>query len=173
MRMSITAEQIASIPGATNVLLRKIVGELKLFDGVTSTEGLLSKIIGMMTFDAYSWSRFHIQSMLDNNLTVEDMELYSPVMTNTQINVDVPDNWPGSQILDEEGNVVSRLTFAEYLRPTEVVGGTVLQFVGAPMDVNRNIILPSFAQLKVQIDLAGGFLTREEVDIIRIVTEEI
>jgi hypothetical protein len=75
-------------------------------------------------------------------------------------------------VADEENSVVSRLTFAEYLRPTEVVGGTVLQFVGGSMRSHRNIILPNFDQLKVQVAMAGGFLTREEVDAIRIPTEE-
>ena len=173
MRMSITAEQIESIPGATNVLLRKVVDKLKLNNGDTSRAGRLSRTLGLMSFNAYFWSHSHIQAFLDNDIVINSMDLYSPIMSDNQINTDVPLNWPGGHTVDEDDVVVSRLTYAEYMRPTEVIGGTVLQFAGGPMDANRNITLPSFAQLKLQITAAGGFLTRSEVDDIRIIPEEI
>ena len=171
MRMSITAEQIESIPGATNVLLEKIVGKLKLSVEDATTAGFLSKIIGRMSFDAYDWSHSHIQAMLTNDIVVDGMELYSPVFQQATLDALVPGNWPGQPV--NEFGVALGMTYGEYLRSIEVTGGFCLQFAGGPMDANRNITLPSFAQLKLQITAAGGFLTRAEVDAIRIIVEEL
>lgn len=122
---------------------------------------LFAKMVERVQWKPSDLNREQIQYCLDNDITLDAMELYSPVMTDAQINANVPLFWPDGD----------NLTFAEYLRPTEVISGTVLQFVGAPMDANRNIRLPSFSQLKTQITMAGGFLTREEVDAIRIVED--
>jgi hypothetical protein len=171
MRMSITAEQIAAIPGATNVLLRKVVEKLKLYNEADSVEDLLSKLIGRMSFNPYDWSRAHIMAMLTNDIPINNAVLYSPIKQPAILDVFVPIDpviWPGGAYKDEE-DVVHRLTYREYLRITEVEGGWVMQYAGGPKTVNNCILsLPTDAQLRAQITLGGGFLTQAEVDAIKI-----
>lgn len=124
---------------------------------------LFAKMVERVQWKTSDLTKDQIQYCLDNDIHIDGAELYSPVMSDNRINTEVPDNWPGGD----------GLTYAEYLRPIDVQGGTVLQFVGGPMMPNRNITLPTFAQLKIQVAMASGFLTRSEVDAIRIITEEI
>jgi hypothetical protein len=129
---------------------------------------LFSKLMKKTEWKTSELTRSQIQFCFDNDITMDRAELYSPVLTDVQINADVPLSWPDSQVLDVDGLPIKGRTFAEYLRPTEVIGGTVLQFVGRKMDVNRNITLPSWPQLKAQVEIAGGFMMKSEVDAIRI-----
>jgi hypothetical protein len=97
--------------------------------------------------------------------------LYSPVLTETQMNADVPAAWPGAEKFDEDGNSLGLKSFFEYTQWHEVTGGYCIKYSSGPADDNKNIKLPTFAQLKVWVNKAGGFLTKEEFDAIRTVVD--
>lgn len=132
---------------------------------------LYAKDLKLRVWDSKELSHVEFQWLLDNDKNITLAVLYSPVMPQSTLDAFVPLGWPG-QPVDEYGETVS-MTYGEYLRVTEVVGGYVLQFANGPKDAKDNIRLPSNSKLRAQIIKAGGFLTQSEVDAIKIIPEAI
>ncbi len=151
MRLDITAAQLNANPAVQSILF--------------------SKILAQTEWDTKDLTHAQLQYCLDNNIGLDKAKLFSPVLTEAQVSAYVPLTWPSSSSTDEEGSV-TRVAFKEYMRPIEVEGGIVLQFVGGKMLPNRCITLPTDGQLRVQIEMAGGFLTELEVDAIRLPVED-
>lgn len=152
MRLKLTPAQLQEQPAVLEVLFSKMLEKVE-WGGDDLTHG-------------------QVQYCLDNDIVLDKAVLFSPILTEGQLNAEVPLTWPDSTVLNEEGEVISRKVFGDYLRSTEVVGGIVLQYSGGPKDSNNSIILPTYSQLLAQISLAGGFLTKGEVDAIKIVEVE-
>lgn len=150
MKLTITPSQLQAQPGLIEILL--------------------AKLITKVNFGPDDLSRTQIQYCLNNNINLDKAVLFSPVMTAAQINADVPASWPRSTVKNELDEDVL-LTYSQYLRPTEVTGGWVLQYADGPMDAHQNISLPMNTYLRAQITKFGGFLTKAEVDAIKIVPE--
>ena len=132
---------------------------------------VLAKAIEQVDFSEDTFTHAEIQYCLDNNIEITRAKLYSPVLSDAQINSSVPVNWPNSRVTENE--VTRQKTFAEYTTVIPVTGGYCLLFHGGFHDQNGNHNLPTFAQLKVWVNMAGGFMTISEVEEIKIIDENV
>lgn len=142
---------------------------------VIDNENLRNKAIFKLwrevDFDAEDFSHAEVQWALTNDRSITGIALYSPVLTENQMNADVPVAWPSSSVLDEDGEVVRQKTFFEYTQWHTVNGGYCIKFSNGPASENKNISLPTYAQLKVWVTKVGGFLTEAEFNAIKVVNE--
>lgn len=123
-------------------------------------------------WDANDFSHNEYDFFITSDIKIENAILYSTILTPAKLDANVPLDWPGSQLLDDEGNPTTRVKVRDWFRTTEVTGGTVVQFSEGPVMYNEAIMPPSWDTLKTQLNLAGGFLTKAEVEAIKIVPVE-
>lgn len=153
MRIAPTSSQLAASESLTSAVLAKVIPEIR--------------------FEQEAFSHAQIQYCFDNDIEITETLLYSPVLTQAQTEASVPTNWPDSRVNEgtEEEPVWRQKTYAEYTRIVEVTGGFVAVFTGGAKDSNDNIKYPTWSQMKVWYNQAGGFLTQAEVDEIKVVEE--
>jgi hypothetical protein len=135
---------------------------------------MLSRLFKYQEFRDDDYGRAWLQTILDNDIKAEGIRAYTPVVNLAATNSNVPANFPNGDVLDEDGEVVRRKTFAEYTHVIEVDGGYVLRMTGTTMDANRNVTNVNTAQLKVWANLGtfvDEFMTEAEVNEIRVVGE--
>jgi len=133
------------------------------------TEKAVAKLFSQIEFDSSDFSHDEIQYCIDNEIEFSGCHLYSPVLTQSQMNQDVPTAWPGS-MTGEEGEERVK-TFFEYAQWHAVTGGYSIKFSAGAASANKNISLPNFTQLKVWEAKVNGFLTKAEFDAIKTVEE--
>ena len=103
------------------------------------------------------WGRAAMQAVLDEDIDATDIRAYSPVMTEAQVNSNVPAGWPDNMITpmtaaevpatyDDDGNELTpyvppvygderRKKFSEYTYAYEVTGGWVVRFTARAVGV--------------------------------------
>ncbi len=126
----------------------------------------LSKIILAKLFSTRDWgsddfSHAEYEWLLANDKAIDGAELYSPVLTESQMNGSVPDNWPGSIITISETEARQK-TWFEYCQYLTVSEGYCVKYAGGAADHHKGVTRPTYSQLKVWVSTAGGFLTKAE-----------
>lgn len=129
----------------------------------------VSKLVGQIRFNHDDLTRAQYDYALANDIKLENIRAYSPVVQESMIDSFVPESWPGGVERDEEGEIVKRLTFREYTQCFEVGGGWVARFCAARKGDTGAIRNPNWTEFKVWVNTAGGFLTQAEFEAIRTV----
>ena len=135
---------------------------------------MLAKLFENEEWSDRDYGRGWLQNILDNDIKAEGIRAYTPVVNLAATNSNVPANFPNGDVLDEDGEVVRRKTFAEYTHVIEVDGGYVLRMTGTAMGPNRNVTNVNTDQFKVWANLGtfvDEFMTEAEVNEIRVVDE--
>ena len=96
MRVNLTAQDLMSATGLT--------------------EKAVAKLFQAIEFDDDDFTHAEIQYCLDNSIELDGAQLYSPVISQTDMEKSVPVawNWPGDAVTDEDGEYVRQKTFFEY-----------------------------------------------------------
>lgn len=132
------------------------------------TYRILAKLFANENWDHDDFTHAEYQWLIDNGKVLTGANLFSPELTESQMNSDVPDTWQDSAITDAEGAYVRQKTWFEYCTYITTANGYCVQFAGGAKGANGEWKLPNNTQLRAWVIQAGGFLTRNEALALRV-----
>jgi len=131
---------------------------------------LIEKLLKYESLDNGQLNHGELQYCLTNNIRVEAIRAYSPVILESVIDSFVPEGWPGATYEDAEGET-QRVTYRNFTQCFEVTGGWCARFCAGRKTINGGISNPSWNEFKVWENQANGFLTEAEFQAIKITTD--